>query len=165
MTIVSISSTVYLAVKYQDVLDENNFLRVGYALQKWQPKQEIITPNFAITVEDVSIDDKGIPQHLPLPEGYVFVAVDLSVRNLTGDEQLFLPQDHTYVKDETGFRYDLTAAPNVVNSIAGAVMSGDKVRGQIGYMVPKDQKNLTFYFEPYGSGAGKTAAFDLSSLL
>lgn len=152
-------------MKYNDVRDENKFLKTGHALQKWQPKQEVITPNFAITLEGVNIDEKGIPDHLLLPEGFVYIAVELSVRNLTGEEQLFLPQDHAYIKDQSGLRYDVTVAPNVEKGIAGPVIVGDKSRGQIGYMVPKGQKNLTFYFEPYGSGSGATVAFDLASLL
>jgi hypothetical protein len=165
MTCVSITATVLLAIKYQKVVDENTSLKTGYTTEKWQPKQEILTPNFGITLEGVDVDDKGVPDHLPLPEGYIFIAVDISVRNVTAEEKLFLPMDHTYIRDESGLRYDLTAAPNVETGIAGSVMSGDTARGQIGFMVPKGQKNLTFYFEPYGDGAGKTAAFDLSSLL
>ena len=165
MTFVSIAATVVLALKYQSVSNENSQLKTGYALQKWQPKQEVITPVFGITVESISVDDKGVPPQLQLPEGYVFIVVDLTVRNLAADEKLFLPQDHLYIRDEAGLRYDLTAAPKVEKSVAGAVVAGDKIRGQVGYMVPKDQKNLTLYFEPYGDGAGKTAAFDLSSLL
>ena len=165
MTLVSLSATLYISAKYNKLANENASLKTGYSVQKWQPKQEVKTPNFAITVEGLVVDDKGIPEHLPLPEGYVFVAIDVTAQNLTAEEKLFLPQDHAYIKDERGMRYDVTAAPNVENGVAGAVLSGDKIRGQIGFMVPEGQKNLTFYFEPYGDGAGRTAAFDLSSLL
>ncbi|MCA9349127.1 DUF4352 domain-containing protein [Candidatus Saccharibacteria bacterium] len=140
-------------------------IKLGYSMHSWLPGESVETEVYRLKLEDVTIDKEGIPVYLPAPSGYMFVTVDLSIDNKSQQDQLFLPLNYTYLKDQTGKKYALTTVPNITNSAAGKIAAGDTVRGQIGFMIPITSTDLHFYFEPYGQDNSSIINFDISSYL
>jgi hypothetical protein len=163
--ILAVSSTIFYYVKYKNITEELNEYKTGYALKTWAIGDEVDTPDYTISVKEINIDKIGIPKYLPAPEGKQFVAVDLTVKNRTSTEAVFLPINSSYLRDQDGIKYAVTTAPNVEEGIAGQIAPGDTARGMLGYLVPQDISELRFYFEPYGEQAGKTITIDLSDSL
>jgi Domain of unknown function (DUF4352) len=152
-------TTLLYQSKYTNALQELSDYKNGYSLSTNELGTTAETPDFNITLNSVTYDDKGLVGYIVPPEGMQFVAVDLSVKNKTSSDKMFLPIDSTYVKDQTNIKYFLTTAPNVQEGVAGTVAAGDTVKGQIGYLVPKATTKLNFYFIPYSQTPGKTINF------
>ncbi|HMT18810.1 MAG TPA: DUF4352 domain-containing protein [Candidatus Saccharibacteria bacterium] len=165
LAITSSAGALVISRNYERIKKENDLLRNGYALKTWQPNELISTDQFQLTVTGVKTDREGIEKYLPVPEGYKFLTVELTVKNMTDSEKWFLPEAHMYMKDASGQRYDLTATKDVQTSIAGPIAAGDTTKGQVGYMVPDNESTYRLYFEPYGEDHAKVAVIDLSSLL
>ncbi len=162
LVLVSLLATVVLAVKYDRLQKDYNLLKNGNSTKIWQPNQEVLTNHFMLKVNKVLIDEVGVPEHLPAPEGTKFVTVDLSVKNMTDSDKLFIVHDHMYVRDESGYRYDSAVAPNVTVGIAGTIAAGDTAAGQVGFLVPKTTTDLKLYFEPYGEDTAQTVIIDIN---
>jgi hypothetical protein len=154
-------AVVFYFQKYNEANQELQTIKTGYELKSWAIGQEVETPDFKITVNSVKKDEVGIPKYLPTPEGFMFVTLDLNVTNKTSEDKLFLPVNNTYLRDNQGNKYSITASPQVEETIAGSIAVGDTAHGQIGYLVPTNVDSLKFYFEPYGENGGNTVAIDL----
>jgi hypothetical protein len=152
---------VFYFQKYNDTNQELQTIKSGYEFKSWSIGKEVETPDFNIIVNSVKKDAVGIPKYLPAPEGFMFVTVDINVSNKTSEDKLFLPVNNTYLRDEQGNKYSLTATPQAEETIAGSIAAGDSAHGQIGYLVPTSVEQLIFYFEPYGENGGNTVAIDL----
>lgn len=165
LTLGSLIGALTISKRYNALKKENDSLKNGYSLRTWQPNELVATNQFQLTVNGVKTDRDGIEKYLPVPEGYKFLTIDLTVKNMTDAEKWFLPEDHMYLKDVSGQRYDLTATKDVQQSIAGPIVAGDTTKGQVGFLVPDNNSSYRLYFEPYGEDRAKVAVIDLSSLL
>lgn len=165
VAMISTFGFIYYYQQYTGTYNELNMIKTGYTTKLWQPGEIVETPDFTITINSSDIDTVGIPQYLPAPEGMEFLTIDMTVANKTNQDQLFLPVNSTYLKDQDNNVYGLTATPNVEQGVAGTVPAGDSKTGQIGFMIPQNTQALRFYFEPYGDNGGNTIVIDLNSLL
>ncbi|HEX6543612.1 MAG TPA: DUF4352 domain-containing protein [Ktedonobacterales bacterium] len=78
--------------------------------------------------------------------GNVFVVVDLSIKNVSKDEQNISSLLQFTLKDSTGQKYTETILSNATPP-DGKLAAGDVIKGQIAYEVPKAQHDFTFAFE------------------
>jgi hypothetical protein len=161
MVLISLAVTIVFVKRYDKLEKDFNSYKTGYSIKLWSVNDEIVTPKFILKINGLSIDKTGIPQYLPAPEGMDYVSVDLNVKNRTANDEIFIVQDHVYLRDELGNRYNPTVAPNVEKGIAGSIAAGDTAKGQIGFLIPESSQDLKFYFVPYGIEPADTVVIDL----
>ena len=164
-TSISVAITCIYVSRYNSLKEENSVLRDGYKLRVMRPDETLTSDYYSLKVEKLVADKTGIPQYLPVPQGYKFITLTLSVKNMTASEQLFLPENHLYLRDDNGMKYDLTGTIDVTQPIAGAIASGDMIQGQVGYLVPDDGRSYKLYFDPYGDDKAGLGIIDLSTIL
>lgn len=92
--------------------------------------------------------------------GDTFVVVDVTVKNVSKDEQTISSVLNFGFKDATGQDYD-EAISNIGKPPDGKVEPGSLLRGQLTYEVPKTQKAFAFSFEGDIISGGQTI-WDLS---
>lgn len=91
-------------------------------------------------------------------EDYKFAAVDLTVENQGNTTQEISSIVQMYLKDSTGQKYTFhLGAQSIIDSGLpdDELQPGEKIRGQIGYQVPKDVQGLIFVFDAEIFGFGK----------
>ena len=156
---------VFTVFRYQSVSSKLDQYESGYSMSTFSPGHEVHTDNFTLTVTGLALDHEGIPKHLPAGDGHMFATIDMTVRNKTTEDRLFIPVNSTYVRDQDGYKYSTTAAPSVTSSLAGQIAAGDTAAGQISYLIPEDTTVLKVYFEPYGDDSSKIVSIDISEYL
>lgn len=87
--------------------------------------------------------------------GNTFLIVDLTLKNVSSQEDSISSVLNFSIKDGTGQKYediylDGNTAPD------GKVAAGDNLRGQLVYEVPMSQHKFTFAFEPDIISTGQT---------
>jgi hypothetical protein len=113
-----------------------------------------------VVVNGVKTDDGG--QFSSLKAGDTYVLVDVSLTNLSNQEQNVSSILNFTFKDSTGQKYDESIDINAGASTPdGKVAAGDTLRGTIAYEVPVSQKTFTFAFAPDILSPGQTI-WDLS---
>jgi signal peptidase I len=91
-------------------------------------------------------------------EDFKFVAVDVTVENQGNTTQEISSIVQMYLKDSTGQKYTFhLGAQSIIDSGLpdDELQPGEKIRGQIGYQVPKDVQGLIFVFDAEIFGFGK----------
>jgi hypothetical protein len=161
VVILAIFTTLHFQNKFNKLSVEFEQYKIGYQTKIFSLGDSIDTAEFSLVVNSVDVDNDGIPGYLPAPEGMKYLAIDISLRNKTDSENIFLPLFETYLRDSEGTRYELTVAPNVESGVAGRIAAGDTVKGQVGFLVPETANNLRFYFEPF-SGVTDTVVVELN---
>lgn len=87
--------------------------------------------------------------------GNKFVVVDLTIKNISNEEQDVSSLLQFTLKDSTGQKYDETIISGVTPP-DGKLAAGDIVKGQIAYEVSASQHNFTFSFEADIVSSGQT---------
>lgn len=151
ITIVAVSVNAILWSKYVSTSAELTTLKTGVQKRIWQIGENIETAEFVFSVNEVNVNQQGLEKYLPAPEGMQFVTVDVSMRNKTAEEKVFIPLNTAYIRDSEGNKYELTVSPDVDSSAAGRIAAGDIIKGQIGFLVPESSMGLNFYLEPFGA--------------
>jgi hypothetical protein len=111
---------------------------------------------FRITINSIS----NTPADNPfMPEDYsslfVYLTVDVTIENISSASES-ITEYYTYVKDRFGYRHEFNfIKPSTINFTNGELSAGERVRGQIGYDVPKDMEGLLFVFDDSGDHNGK----------
>ena len=109
--------------------------------------------SFIVTVNSVktsSGDDVIQPK-----AGNTFLIVDVTVKNVSSQEQDLSSILQFTLKDTTGQKYDETVVTNAT-APDGKIAAGDQVRGQLPYEVPASQKSFTLAFESDIISGGQT---------
>ncbi len=91
-------------------------------------------------------------------EDYRFAAVDLTIENTGNTTREISSIIQMYLKDSTGQKYTFhLGAQSIINSGLpdDELQPGEKIRGQIGFQVPKDIQGLLFVFNAEIFGFGK----------
>jgi hypothetical protein len=83
-------------------------------------------------------------------EGYKSIVVDVQIENQGDGTLYFTGSNQIYLKDSTGQKYsdDSLALPSDSDHVVGDLQPGESIRGQIGFLVPKDAGGLIFVFDP-----------------
>jgi hypothetical protein len=111
-------------------------------------------------VNSVKTDNGG--EISTLKSGDVYLVVDVSLKNLSNQEQnvsslvQFTLQDAT-----TGKKFDESIDTNAGASLDGKVSAGSPLEGVIAFEVPSSVHSFTFNFAPDAFGSGQTT-WDLS---
>ena len=91
-------------------------------------------------------------------EDFKFVAVDLTIENKGNTTREISSIVQLYLKDSTGQKYTFhLGAQSIIDSGLpdDELQPGEKIRGQIGFQVPKDIQGLLFVFNAEIFGFGK----------
>lgn len=108
---------------------------------------------YVVTVNSVKTsqgDDITQPQ-----SGNTFLIVDVTLKNISNQEQDVSSLLMFTLKDITGQKYDETIVDGTT-SPDGKLEAGDVLRGQIAYEVPKAQHNFTLAFEADITSGGQS---------
>lgn len=87
--------------------------------------------------------------------GNKFVVIDLTIKNISSDEQDLSTDLQCTLKDSTGQKYDQTILSDATDP-SGKLAAGDIVKGQAAYEVSAAQHNFTFAFEADIISGGQT---------
>jgi len=89
--------------------------------------------------------------------GQEFIAVDLLLVNQGEKPKSVSSLLQMYLKDETGQKYepDFEAQMAVGSAPEGEISPGERIRGKIGFQVPKEVGSLTFVYDVDVFGTGK----------
>jgi len=88
--------------------------------------------------------------------GDTYLVLDITFKNVSSKEQDLSSILQLSLKDSTGQTYNETVTTFVSGSPDGKVASGDLLRGQVVYEVPKAQKAFTLAFEADITSGGQT---------
>lgn len=91
-------------------------------------------------------------------EGKRFLGIDLTLENKTTEPVAVSTMLQMEVKDDTGQTYNLDiGAISAMDGTTpdGELAPGEKLRGQVGYQVPRDATGLMFVFDASVFGKGK----------
>jgi len=91
-------------------------------------------------------------------EDFKFAAVDVTIENLGNTTKEISSIVQMYLKDSTGQKYTFhLGAQSIIDSGLpdDELQPGEKIRGQIGFQVPKDVQGLLFVFNAEIFGFGK----------
>lgn len=110
-------------------------------------------------VNSVKTDDGG--QYSALKSGDVYLVVDMSLTNLSNQEQNVSSMLNFTLQDSTGQKYNQTIDTNAGASIDGKVSAGSPLRGSLAFEVPSSVKSFTLNFSPDVVASGQTT-WDLS---
>lgn len=82
--------------------------------------------------------------------GNKFVVIDLTLENKGSEDRHVSSLLQMYLKDEQGRKYELDLAATVASGGStpdGEIAPGEKLRGQVGFQIPENAKNLVFVFD------------------
>jgi hypothetical protein len=91
-------------------------------------------------------------------EGNKFVVIDVTLENKGTEAEGISSMMQMHLKDATGQIYDIDLMASVASGGAtpdGEMAPGEKVRGQVGFQVPKNAQGLVFVFDADVFGYGK----------
>jgi|GEM_PF-1589266 len=86
-----------------------------------------------------------------VPTGKQYIVIDATVSNASNKALFISPSTQTYIKDNDGRVYYLTPSGLEDPFKAGDLIAGDKISGELSYMVSKD-KTYTLYIDAIWSG-------------
>ena len=84
--------------------------------------------------------------------GNVYVVLDLTFENATGDEAAVSSLLSASLKDSTGQKYTLALGGTDKSSPDGSIAPGDRSRGEIAFEVPAAAAGLVYTFDPILGG-------------
>ncbi len=117
--------------------------------------------NWQVSVLSARISHGGqydTPQHA----GDVYLEIDVSVVNQTGQSQTFSSLLSFTLKDSTGQKYDEAFVSDASSSPDGNVPSGGKLRGTVAYEVPPTMHSFEFDVAPDPITSSDVAVWNLS---
>lgn len=136
------------------------FLSVGlYAFKQAQPTgyiqgvyalgTPIVAGEATAIINNVRYDQGHRP--FEAPSGKQYIIVDTTFQNNTEKPIAILPSNQTYIKDTSSTVYYLSPMGLEEPFRAGELLPGDKIRGELSYLVPKDTA-YTLYIDAIWSG-------------
>lgn len=117
--------------------------------QKLKIGETVNFDGLKITLNSVKAD-KG--SEFEEPEEDKFLIADMKVKNTTDDSQSVSSMLNVTLKDADDYKYDTTIYTGVKSQLDGEIASGDKMRGQIAFDVPKSKKYQLIFGDPFTSG-------------
>lgn len=87
--------------------------------------------------------------------GDTYLVIDLTVKNVSSQEQDLSTLLQFTLKDATGQKYDETVT-SFTTPPDGKIEAGDQSRGQMAFEVPKSQHSFTLAFEADITSSGET---------
>jgi hypothetical protein len=98
------------------------------------------------TINSIRHDD-GASEILKPDEGNEYVYLDITIEN-TGDREESVSTAFAGIQDSESFQHGATYGPHVKNILNGSVTAGGKLRGTMGFEVPKSATGLHFIYDP-----------------
>ncbi len=138
---VAVVSAVYFRVKYVNE-------KINYPFQVWQPGEIVMNRDIAFSLNAMRTDEIQIDGMWELPDEHQFVLVNISFKNMSEDTYHLSPIKTMKIKDINDNIYEVSSAPSIQDSLGGPVESGKTVRGEVGFILPKNITDATFVFSP-----------------
>ena len=91
---------------------------------------------------------KEIPSYFETKEDTMALCVNLTVKNISGSEKLFIPLEEIYIQDSEGNNYAIQAILTCDGGIGGPIQTGEVLQGDLGFMVPKNKKIEKLFYQP-----------------
>jgi len=113
-----------------------------------------VNDTWQVTVNSVK-SSQG-EQFLTPSAGNIYFIVDVTIKNLSGQEQTISSALNFSLQDATGQKYTETILTGETPP-DGKIEANSLLRGQLTYEVPTSQKSFTFNFEPDIVASGQTA--------
>jgi hypothetical protein len=133
----------------------------GSTTNNTQPQQHFkvgdtvkVGTTWQAVVNSVKTDDGG--QYSTLKSGDTYLVADISLTNLSNQEQNVSSLAQFTLQDTTGQKYDESIDPNAGASLDGKVEAGQPLRGIIAWEVPQAQHGYTLNFVPDLVSSGET---------
>jgi len=101
-------------------------------------------------VREVKAKDIIKPQ-----EGKKWIAVELEIQNQGSKSQAISTLLMFKLVDSDGYKYSIGLVPDLKGQLDGELASGRKVRGEVGFEIPKNAKGLELIIEPNVLGFGQ----------
>lgn len=96
------------------------------------------------------------PQEFLKPgEGKRWVAVEVEVSNQGDKPQAISSLLMFKLADSQGYQYTVSIVPGLKGQLDGEVAPGRKMRGEVGFEIPKEAKGLELLIEPNVLGLGQ----------
>lgn len=119
-----------------------------------------IGTDWQAVVNSVKTDDGG--QYSSLKSGDTYLVVDISLTNLSSQEQTVSSMLNFTLQGTDGQKYTQGIDTNAGATLDGKVSAGSPLKGAIAYEVPSSVKSFTFNFAPDVVSSGQTT-WDLSA--
>ncbi len=115
---------------------------------------QVLAGKWQVVVNSVQADQGT--QYSPPKAGYVYMVVDITLKNVATTEQDLSSLLQFTLRDGTGQKYnDAYGAASATASPGGKVEAGALIRGQLTYEVPQSVHQFTLAFEPDPFGQGQ----------
>lgn len=101
--------------------------------------------DYLVTVNSFKNNIATDNQFIVPKDGNQFVQVDITIENKGKDKTNISTLLQMYVKDSEGSKFNQTFIPDQ-KSLDGELLSGDKVKGQLTYEVPKNVSGMKYYY-------------------
>ena len=124
--------------------------RFASALHIYRPGQVIANSYYEVRIDNIARGN-GESGSLQPPKDSEYITIDIYIKNKSGKTLEFYPVSQTYIKDSYGQTYSVGPAMVKQPYQVGNIASGDQVKGEIAYQVPKNIKNPLFYIEGLAS--------------
>ena len=119
-------------------------------IHKFQLGDTVEFKDMNLTLNSVRIDDgQGF---LRTPENDVHLIADVTVENLSNEEQSAYSISNLALRDADGYEYTDTYFPDMKGKLRSDISPGDKLRGEIAFDVPYSEKYSLIYEKLWEKG-------------
>lgn len=113
------------------------------------------TAKQTVTNGVVEISVGNIEQAMTIPAVYevdndtVPVCVDVSIRNTSGSEKLFIPLEEIKLQDtQSNNSYAIAGVLTCAPGVGGPMQTGEVLHGKLGFLLPKSHGKLQLLYNP-----------------
>lgn len=99
---------------------------------------------FEVTLEGVRTAE-AIPGYFEIPAEHDALCVALKIKNISGSEKKFIPVVEVTVDGKIS--YPIEPVPTC-GGIGGPLQPGEELSGELGFIIPKSERDLSFTYRP-----------------
>jgi hypothetical protein len=96
----------------------------------------------SLVINSISYPDQH--EYIELKDGYQFISVDVTIENKGSSDLEIFSSYNMILKDPQGWTYSEEIGANMMNL---TLTPGEKIRGQVVYMVPRSATGLVFSYD------------------
>jgi len=85
-------------------------------------------------------------QFMKPKDGSVYIIPNVTVQNNSSDKTTISSLLQMYIKDSEGNKYSPALTTDATGKVDGELLGGEKVKGDVGFEVPKTATGLKFYY-------------------
>ena len=128
----------------------NNRTQFSKQVQSYKAGKTYSNNNYDVRIDNVT-RGSGEKGSLNPGAGKTYLIITLYVKNKTNKTLPLYPVTQTYIKDSAGQTYSIGPAMVKQPFLAGDLIAGDQIKGELAYEIPTNLKSPLFYFEGLSS--------------